>query len=1042
MATIKPIEGRSVHQIQSGQVIVDLCSVVKELIENSLDAGATSIDIRFKNQGLDAIEVQDNGGGIAPEDFESVALKHHTSKLNSYDDLSGLTTFGFRGEALSSLCALAEFHVVTARASDGPKGTRLDFEVSGKLKNTSIVASTKGTIVSVANIFYNLPVRKRELEKHIKREYGKVLGVLHAYACISTGVKFSVSNQMPKGKKTTVFSTKANPTSKENIANVYGAKTLLALIPLDLKLEMQPGQGPTQSARNWGTQVDDPSRRVQVVGHISRPVVGEGRQTPDRQMFFVNSRPCGLPQVTKAANEVYKSYNVTQSPFIFANFIMDTNAYDVNVSPDKRTIMLHDQTLLLESLKASLVELFESHDQSVPQSQLLSARKLPPFRPLSVIPRDSTENYDIDSPVENIRDGLERADRDVSGTTKEILQENSSPGIEQPINAASLIHKFVGRNSETRNKIGNPIPEQNTILSETERLTKSWSAGRSHEVGRPQQPLSSSDNLPSTNDNDATPESAPRRVLDFNARIASQHAKQMMELPKSPSSPPSSDEEDIPAIKQRPTLSTPGPVQSAFDRMRPKRTPMETATITIGGETIETTVGSAPYKRRRIHTPKGQPGSRDTRSPLLFKSLREFAAPGARFPNSQDYDDEEVHNVASDTEDDTDLDHSRLTVASKDSLLASTARLHEDTQVSDDEVDPQPGSESEVNEAPNPNNDSDDEYIDESEKKAREEARVASLIAKAEQAMAKPTQDNLKRATKVLKGPTKKFSTLGLVQTIPIDFSNLQHVLLQIETTQQDLMKQALTREPSGEGLFVDSDAEEKLSLTVSKSDFHRMRILGQFNLGFILAMRPGGNTLADELFIIDQHASDEKYNFERLQQATILTPQRLVHPHPLCLTAIEEEIIDNNTQALVANGFQISIDTSGTLPVGRRCSLLTLPTSREVTFTPADLEELLVLLSERVGNEIPRPAKVRRLLAMRACRSSVMVGKTMTPSQMERIVRHMGELEKPWNCPHGRPTMRHLYGMARWEAWKEGDGLVGLGKERMETNWKAFMEG
>ena len=136
-------------------------------------------------------------------------------------------------------------------------------------------------------------------------------------------------------KKTVAFATQANPTTKENIANVYGAKTIPALIPLDLKFEMDPSNhtGSTQIARNLSTQ-EDKSTEVRIQGHISRPVVGEGRQTPDRQMFFVNSRPCLLPQVAKAFNEVYKSYNVTQSAFIFADIKLDTNAYDVNVSPE------------------------------------------------------------------------------------------------------------------------------------------------------------------------------------------------------------------------------------------------------------------------------------------------------------------------------------------------------------------------------------------------------------------------------------------------------------------------------------------------------------------------------------------------------------------------------------------------------------------------------------------------------------------------------------------------------------------------------------
>ena len=175
-------------------------------------------------------------------------MKHYTSKLSNYDDLTSLQTFGFRGEALSSLCALSDVHIITAREDEVPKGAKLDFETSGSLKGTQVVASQRGTTVAVETIFKNLPVRRQELERNIKREYGKVLSLLQAYACISTNVKVSVSNVMAKGKKAVVFSTKSNRTTRENIANVFGAKTLSALISLDLDLEMQA------SAGSWSTQ--------------------------------------------------------------------------------------------------------------------------------------------------------------------------------------------------------------------------------------------------------------------------------------------------------------------------------------------------------------------------------------------------------------------------------------------------------------------------------------------------------------------------------------------------------------------------------------------------------------------------------------------------------------------------------------------------------------------------------------------------------------------------------------------------------------------
>ena len=103
---VKVIDKRSVDQICSGQVVVTLATAVKELVENSLDAGAKNIEVRLKNWGADFLEVVDNGSGVLPENFAALALKHHTSKLNVFADLVRVETFGFRGEALSSLCAL------------------------------------------------------------------------------------------------------------------------------------------------------------------------------------------------------------------------------------------------------------------------------------------------------------------------------------------------------------------------------------------------------------------------------------------------------------------------------------------------------------------------------------------------------------------------------------------------------------------------------------------------------------------------------------------------------------------------------------------------------------------------------------------------------------------------------------------------------------------------------------------------------------------------------------------------------------------------
>ena len=1089
MATIKAIEGRSVHQIQSGQVIVDLYSVVKELVENSLDAGATSIEVRFKNHGLDSIEVQDNGKGIPPEDFETIALKHYTSKLSSYEDLNDLDTFGFRGEALSSLCALSKFNIITARAEDGAVGKKLDFEVSGRLKNTSVVAAQKGATVAVENLFCNLPVRRKELEKNIKREYTKVINHLQAYACISVGVRLAVSNQMPKSKKLAVFSTKSNTITKENITNVFGAKTLLTLIKLDLSLDMEPSKGPsTQTAGNWSTQATDRSRQVHVQGHISKPVFGGGRQVPDRQMFFVNSRPCSLPQVSKAFNEVYRSFNISQSPFIFANLIMDTNAYDINVSPDKRSIMLHDQTALLESLKTALTELFEQTDHTVPQSQLPN-RKLPSYKPLTVPRRESTE--DTHHQPEHDESDVSESDDEESDDRR------SSPGdLKSPMNetSPSLIENWIGRDTEMRGNIPATKGLNLDLSKQKQKLvnalkTKSTDGKREDDVQQiddteyggpraiveekrhhvqgvePSVPTAHEPDLMGTPYDDLfsqRPNHLLRRAQDFNTLVEQEYATHMPLPAENDQSGTdqnqlSQPEPEISSIAPSSQKVTPGPIQNAFDRMRPKRTPLQTAEITIGDKTTTTSIGSSPpYKRRRVHWPaNSQIIAQFGGSPLLARGFRNFAAPGSQLQldssavgdgqaQTADVSDEEVGS-SSDNDDPRSTKQRRL---QNNGLVNRERHMHRSSA---------PPTSDALNELVAPAADDgecDEDYVDECEKKIQEDEKVARLIQEAEEAAAQPTEDNSRRASQALKnGGNRKESTLLLAKYVDISPSQIEKQLHDLQSESRRALSSTSGKDTIIKDEIDDDNAEARLSLTVSKADFERMAIIGQFNLGFILAVRPASDDGGeDDLFIIDQHAADEKYNYERLQRKVTLLNQRLVRPKPLELTAIEEEIVLNNADALKANGFEVEISyTEDDAEVGERsCRLITLPISGEKTFDLSDLEELLHLLSGAPtgSSEIPRPKKVQKMLAMRACRSSIMVGKTLTSKNMQKVVRHMGEMEKPWNCPHGRPTMRHLAGLGAWTGWQEGDAFdqddegAGAAMGGRNTDWSAWLQG
>ncbi|CZR46454.1 uncharacterized protein FPRO_11903 [Fusarium proliferatum ET1] len=989
MATIKQIDGHTVHQIQSGQVIVDLCSVVKELVENSVDAGATSIggyptvpieqsigsnkwsiltdlptDVRFKNQGLDLVEVADNGSGIAPANYPSVALKHHTSKLSSYSDIATLETFGFRGEALASLCALSIVSITTCQQGQAPKGTKLSFEPSGALKGTAVVAASKGTTVSVERLFHNLPVRRRELERNIKREWNKVIALLGQYACIQTNLKFSVSQQPSKGKRIHLFSTKGNPTTRENIINIFGAKTMTVLVPLDLTLEMHDSTGgPTLQIDQ---KHESSSRDVRVVGHVSRPSHGDGRQTPDRQMFFVNGRPCGLPQFSKAFNEVYKAYNNSQAPFILADIQLDTHMYDVNVSPDKRSILLHDQNILLDNLRTSLAALFDSQDYSVPTSQLLPFKNRTEkqsttnmsFKPLSITSQ---------KPLDDSQPEVESDGDNYEGSASDKVPLGAWMGREG-INVAAKRPKRHSVNFCTESK---------TIRSDE------------NDAGKP---------LP---------------VRDFNKQLK---VNSVMKTGSSPIKRKSSElletEPQIPAT--RPLRR--GQVESSHTS--PAKTPREktrseAATIVIGDEIIQDAASTPDGHANNVAVSEDEMEVDDPK-PSFGRGLTQIYAAGSGATEREisfrkeraGKGDEISDSEGTDTNSDSDTSN-----ANKDGKAVSEPAI------------PVAGS-------------------DRLEKQT--ETRDLSDITPFTFAVEPATMDH---KTQSLKSTVrKKESTAQLLQHLRTDESLIKLVL---ESWKNNLSpSQDCTTVNEEVTDLAAANAEEKLSLTIARKDFLKMKIAGQFNMGFIIATRPASTkseedievAQKDELFIIDQHATDEKYNFERLQEIQTVQSQRLVHPKRLELTALEEEIVLQNIPAIEANGFKVHVDMTGDEPVGSRCEVLALPMSREVTFSITDLEELIALLGEESSESkhIPRPSKVRKMFASRACRSSVMIGKALTHGQMETLVRHMAELDKPWNCPHGRPTMRHLCQLGSWDTkgWRD-DNL-----QAPSVSWRAYLNG
>ncbi|XP_017472957.1 PREDICTED: mismatch repair endonuclease PMS2 isoform X2 [Rhagoletis zephyria] len=368
---IKAIGKDTVHRICSGQVVLTLAVAVKELVENSIDAGATLVEVKLRDHGLEFVEVSDNGCGVLERDLEAMTAKYHTSKIRDFIDLRSVETFGFRGEALSSLCALSDLVVVTRHGSQDV-GTHMELDHEGKIKKRTPCARSAGTTVTLTNLFVTLPVRRRDFVRNIRKEFNKMCQILQAYCLVTRGVRIICTNQTAKGNKLVVMQTNGSQEYLANIAAVFGNRLTTDLLPLKsiysngqelteeiLRAELQLEPGAADSMQITAEDIAQlKAAPFQLEGFVSSCSHGAGRSSKDRQYFYINSRPCEPKNIAKVVNDTYHRYNGQQYPFVFLNIITARSDVDVNLTPDKRQVLLNNEKILLLAIKKSLINTY------------------------------------------------------------------------------------------------------------------------------------------------------------------------------------------------------------------------------------------------------------------------------------------------------------------------------------------------------------------------------------------------------------------------------------------------------------------------------------------------------------------------------------------------------------------------------------------------------------------------------------------------------------------------------------------------------------
>lgn len=337
MRKITVLDQNTIDKIAAGEVVERPASVVKELVENAVDAGATAITVEIKEGGISFIRVTDNGGGIEKEQVPLAFLRHATSKIEKVEDLLQISSLGFRGEALSSISAVSQMEVIT-KTPEALTGVRYVIE-GGREKTLEEVGAPNGTTMLVRNLFFNTPARGKFL-KTAMTEAGYVSGYMEQLALSHQDISFKY---MVNGQ--TKLHTSGNSNLKDVIYGIYGRDITRELVPVAFE---RPG--------------------ISIEGFIGKPVIARGNRNFEN--YYINGRYVKSKILMKAIEEAYKPYMMQHKyPFVCLHYDIEGEEIDVNVHPTKMEVRFQNQGAVYNATY-DMITAALSHREMIPEVEL------------------------------------------------------------------------------------------------------------------------------------------------------------------------------------------------------------------------------------------------------------------------------------------------------------------------------------------------------------------------------------------------------------------------------------------------------------------------------------------------------------------------------------------------------------------------------------------------------------------------------------------------------------------------------------------------
>lgn len=366
MAKINILDDSTINKIAAGEVVERPSSIIKELVENSIDAGSSYISIEIENGGKDLIRIIDNGSGIDKDDVNKAFLRHATSKINTVEDLSSLESLGFRGEALASISAVSKLEMLT-KTEEALIGLRIVLD-GGKIREKEATSANRGTQISVRDLFFNTPARRKFLKSN-QAEAQAITDIVNKIAIGNPSIKIKYINNSK-----TIYETLGDGSIINAIRMIYGRDISENLIEIDYR-----------------------SKYFNISGYLGNNNIYRGNR--NHQHLYINGRYIKSPNISKKINDAYKAIiPINKYPIYFVNISVDPAKVDVNIHPSKLEVKFDQEEEILNELsdfvrgillKSSLVGRYKNNSRD---KDLYNKNSFAGFNSFSYSPQEVENN--------------------------------------------------------------------------------------------------------------------------------------------------------------------------------------------------------------------------------------------------------------------------------------------------------------------------------------------------------------------------------------------------------------------------------------------------------------------------------------------------------------------------------------------------------------------------------------------------------------------------------------------------------------------------